>query len=67
MWPKRSIVLRVTNPALYPEESLRIQTACHSASDMGKLPFLEQAAWKLKLREQQMPAILQILGRSVPS
>ena len=40
MWPKRSTVLRVTNPALYPEESLRIQTACPSASYMGNAAFL---------------------------
>ena len=66
MWPKRFTVLRVTNPALYPEESLRIQTACHSASYMGNAA-LQQAAWKVKLREQKMPVILQILGRSVPS
>ena len=51
MWPKRSIVLRMTNPVLYPEESFEYKqhVPLHPMSEM--LPFLEQEAWKLKLKE----------------
>ena len=48
MWPKRSIVLRMTNPVLYPEESLRIQTACPFASYVWNAAFLGTGSMEAK-------------------
>ena len=53
MWPKRFTVLRVTNPALYPEESLRIQTACPSASYMGNAAFLATGSMEGETQENK--------------
>ena len=66
MWPKRSIVLRVTNPALYPEDSLRIQTACHSASYMGNAAFLATGSMEGETQRTKNAGHLANIGEKCP-
>ena len=66
MWPKRSIVLRVTNPALYPEESLRIQTACPSASYMGNAAFLGTGSMEAETQRTKNAGHLANTGEKCP-
>ena len=66
MWPTRSTVLRVTNPAVYPEESLRIQTACPSASYMGNAVFLGTGSMEAETQRTTNAGHLANTGEKCP-